>query len=510
MNRITLNENDIHFLEKSGLVLEEISSQMVKLENGNISVPLLRPAGTDDGIIRFSNDRKLELEETFNELSPEFTISKFVPASGAATRMFSDTASFLSQIKTLPFSEELKKCIGLDGLDFKHLIAENKFELILEYILTDKGLNYNSFPKALVKFHKYKDISMSPVGEHFAEAINYCSGKENKSTVHFTISEKYSDEFKKEISSLEPLFNNNNHKISAEFSFQDNSTNTIAIHHDGETVLDNEGNILLRAGGHGSLIKNLNTISSDIIFIKNIDNVTTIDKLSETIKNKKVLGAYLIEIREKIFGSLRTIPRIIKDGESINEIYCFSKDVLNISFPSDFVEFELEKKKSILTDKLNRPIRVCGMVKNTNEPGGGPFWIENRKGEEILQIIERSQIDEKSQEQCEIFKSSSHFNPVDIVCSIKDFRGNIFDLNDFVETSRYFISEKTYLDKKIRVIEHPGLWNGSMEKWITIFIEVPLSTFNPVKYISDLLSENHIPAKEASFTDSLKSFNVKS
>ncbi len=501
MNRIKLKENDIQFLKKYGLRMEDINSQLEKLERGNIPVSLLRPAGTDDGIIKLSNNRTLELAETYDRLSPEYTISKFVPASGDATRMFSDTSSFISNIEDLPFSDELKKCIEKNGSDLNSLISENRPETILEYVMTGKGLNYKSFPKALVKFHKYRDMAISPVGEHFAEAIKYCRGKENKFTVHFTISEKYSKEFREEVLLMEKLFSNNNYKISAEYSFQEKSTNTISIHQNGDPVLDNDGNILLRAGGHGSLIKNLNNISSDIIFIKNIDNITTIDRLSETIQNKKVLGAYLIEIREKVFGALRTIPRIIKDGESINEIYCFSKDVLNISFPSDFIDFELEKKKKILTEKLNRPIRICGMVKNTNEPGGGPFWIENRRGEEILQIIERSQIDDKSQEQIEIFESSSHFNPVDIVCSIKDFRGNIFDLNYFIEESRYFISEKTYLNKKINVIEHPGLWNGSMEKWTTIFIEVPLATFNPVKYVCDLLRENHKPSEETSFTD---------
>ncbi|MEN8222323.1 MAG: DUF4301 family protein [Acidobacteriota bacterium] len=501
MNKLRLNENDFVFLEKSGLGIEEINSQLDKLTRGNIPVSLLRPAGTDDGIIKFSNERTQELAEKYDKLRQEFIISKFVPASGAATRMFSEISSISTLIEKLPFSDELAEKLEKAGFKINQLISDNNSGLIEEYILSDKGLNYSFLPKALIKFHKYSDMSVTPFGEHFAESIGYTGNKDDDISIHFTIPEDRLNEFNQEYSVLKKMFHQNGYNISAEFSFQEKDTNTISLDSEGGIVRDENGNILLRAGGHGSLIKNLNGLSSDIIFIKNIDNITTIDRLSETIENKKVLGTYLFEIREKIFGSLRTIPRIIKDGESINEIYCFSKDVLNISFPSDFIEFELEKKKKILTEKLNRPIRVCGMVKNTNEPGGGPFWIENRKGEETLQIIEESQIDKNSPEQIEIFRSSSHFNPVDIVCSIKDFRGNNFNLEEFIEESRYFISEKTYLNNKINVIEHPGLWNGSMEKWISIFIEVPVSTFNPVKYVSDLLKENHRPSEDIAFSD---------
>lgn len=530
MNSIKLNKKDIEGLIKKGLSIEDINSQIEKLSRGNIPVSLIRPASLDDGIIQFSRERKQELSAKFEKNRSNNTFAKFVPASGAATRMFSkltgiqnkldlgeitledlkknniDTSftNFFNALKRddLPFSNSLEISLKRSGLDLKNLLAENNIKIILEYILEKKGLNYGSLPKALVKFHKYADMSVSSMGEHFIEAILYAVDRKNNTNIHFTIPEQNLEDFKAEVLELEKLFTQKSrYQISTEFSFQMNNTNTISINKSNEPVRDNNRDILLRAGGHGSLLGNLNKLSADVIFIKNIDNITTGDRLNDTIENKKIIGAYLIEMREKIFNSLRTLPRIIKDGESINEIYCFAKDVLNISFPSDFIEFDLEKKRRILLDKLNRPVRVCGMVKNMNEPGGGPFWIENKSGETTLQIIEGSQIDKSSSEQKEIFSQSSYFNPVDIVCSIKDHRGNIFDLNEFIEDTRYFISEKSPGNEKINVLEHPGLWNGSMEKWISLYVEVPLTTFNPVKYVNDLLKDKHKPSKDTAFSE---------
>lgn len=530
MNNSKLSEKEIISLNKNGPDTEDINKQIDRLSRGNIPVSLIRPATIDDGIIRFSKERRLELSEKFDEISSDITIAKFIPSSGAATRMFSKLAENLKNLtlknatpeelledenrdksftgffnavkkRELPFYDYLEIAVKNDGFDLDNLVSENSIEIILEYILGEKGLNYGSLPKALVKFHKYKDMAVSPIGEHFIESVLYTVNPGNITNIHFTIPEEYRDKFAKEVHDLKEFFKQKGYEIITKFSVQDLRTNTISITKAGEPVRDNNGDLVLRAGGHGSLISNLNELSEDIIFIKNIDNVTTGDRLNDTIINKKLLGAYLIEVRNKIFSSLRTLPRIIKDGESINEIYCFAKDVLNISFPPDFIDFDLEKKRRILTDKLNRPIRVCGMVKNMNEPGGGPFWIEDKNGEVTLQIIEMSQLDNNSAEQSEIFTHSSHFNPVDIVCSIKDYRGNIFSLNDFVEESRYFVSEKQYNNGKILVIEHPGLWNGSMEKWISLFIEVPLTTFNPVKYVHDLFQDNHKPSEGTLFSD---------
>jgi len=500
MNRTNLTERDIQFLEEQGIGLEAAESQIGRLTRGNIPVSLLRPAGTDDGILRLSKERKEELTERYDSQKGEFTIIKFVPASGAASRMFSDRQSLLAKIRELPFADDLNRQIEKDGATLDTLISENNSDTILEYLLTDRGLNYGAVPKGLVKFHKYQDRTVCPVAEHFAEAVRYTGEGEDTYPLHFTIPESFRTEFLGQTSILEKLFLEKGYRIRSEFSFQDKSTDTLSIDGNGKPVRDKRGNLYLRAGGHGSLIRNLNTVNSDIIFIKNIDNITTVDRLHDTVTYKKALGGLLMEIQDKVFTSIRTIPRIIKDGESINEIYCFSKDVLNISFPSNFIEFELEKKKQVLTEKLNRPIRICGMVPNTNEPGGGPFWIRDTRGAETLQIIEESQIDKKSEEQVEIYGESSHFNPTDIVCSIHNHRGDRFQLDDFVEESRYFVSRKKYENREIRVLEHPGLWNGSMEKWISLYVEVPLSTFNPVKYANDLLRENHIPSVNTPFS----------
>ncbi len=531
MNNIKFSKSDIEGLNKKGLDIDEINSQIGKLNRGNIPVPLIRPAGLDDGVIRFDSDRKEELANKFDEIRSKITFSKFVPASGAATRMFGLLSETLNKIELgeieiedllksdhtditftnffnalkrheLPFVGSLEMSLKKNNLDLETLFIGNNIKTILEYILGEKGLNYGSLPKALIKFHNYADISVSPVGEHFVEAALYASDRKNNALIHFTIPEQNLIDFEEEVLVLKEIFSREKgYRINTEFSFQMISTNTISIDSSGEPVRDKSGNVQLRAGGHGSLLGNLNKLSSDIIYIKNIDNITTVDRLSDTIENKKIIGAYLIEIRDKIFNSLRTLPRIIKDGESINEIYCYAKDVLNISFPAEFIEFDLEKKRKILCEKLNRPVRVCGVVKNMNEPGGGPFWIKNKNDETSLQIIEKSQIDKTSPEQEEIFTQSSYFNPVDIVCSIKNHRGIIFDLNEFIEETRYFISEKSQGNKKTSVLEHPGLWNGSMEKWISLYVEVPLSTFNPVKYVNDLLKDNHKPSKDKKFSE---------
>ena len=531
MNNINLNKKDIEGLNKKGLNIDDIGSQIEKLNSGNIPVSLIRPASLDDGVIRFSREREQELSDKFEKNRSNSTYAKFVPASGAASRMFSKLTEILNKLDLgeitlkdlmenddidisftnffnalkrheLPFFDSLKISLKESGLDLENLIEENNIKIILEYILDKKGLKYGSLPKALVKFHKYADRSVSPIGEHFIESVLYAGDLKNNTNIHFTIPEQNLEDFQEEVLELKKLFKlKKGYQINTEFSFQMISTNTISINKSGEPVRDNNGDILLRAGGHGSLIGNLNKLSSDIIFIKNIDNITTGDRLNDIVESKKIIGAYLIEIRDKIFNSLKTLPRIIKDGESINEIYCFAKDVLNISLPAEFIEFDLEKKRIILLDNLNRPVRVCGMVKNMNEPGGAPFWIENRNGETTLQIIEGSQVDKDSSEQKEIFTQSSYFNPVDIVCSIKNHRGNIFDLNEFIEETRYFISEKSHGNEKISVLEHPGLWNGSMEKWISLYVEVPLTTFNPVKYVNDLLKDNHKPSTDTSFSE---------
>ncbi len=527
-----LSEKDIQNLNIRGLSNENINIQIDRFIRGNIPISLVRPAEIDDGIIRFGKERRLELIEKFDLIRNNITISKFIPASGAATRMFGNLISSLEKIRhniltqeelissendqkyfsdfihalkehEFPFHDDLSEKVNDGGENLDDLISVNDIKKILEYILEEKGLNYGSLPKGLLKFHKYSDRSVTAIAEHFAEAVLYSKDIKDTVDIHFTISEKYLEIFENEMEEEKKIFDLMGISLRTEFSFQDISTNTLSFNRSGEPVRDEKDEILLRAGGHGSLIKNLEKVSSDLIFIKNIDNITTIDKLRDTIESKKLLGSFLIEIRNKIFNSIKTLPRIIKDGESINEIYCFAKDVLNIPFPVNFIEFDLDKKKIILFEKLNRPVRVCGMVKNMSEPGGGPFWIENNKGEITLQIVEASQINGNSPEQMEIFSGSSYFNPVDIVCSIKNSMGNRFDLENFIEDSRYFISEKEYRNEKIKVIEHPGLWNGGMEKWISLYVEVPLSTFNPVKFLNDLLKENHKPSGNISFSELL-------
>jgi len=534
MNIHNFSDKDLITIEENGLTAEVVNSQLLKLRRGNIPISLVKSASLDNGILHLSSERREQLIKRFDENSTKHSIVKFVPASGVASRMFSQLSLCLENLKldriNLPdltnhdgenkylstFFEALKnrKFAFYDDLGntlkegvekFDNPSTNNDVKIILEHLLGPKGLNYNSLPKALIKFHKYSDMSVSPIAEHFLEAIMYSKGINNKANIHFTINKNYLREFTIATKELQELFNNFGYQVNVDFSFQSNNTNTISIQNSGDIVRNKDGNILLRAGGHGSLLENLGDLKADIIFIKNIDNIIVADRLRDTIEYKKVLCGFLLEIKEKIFSFMDTLSKIVKDSESINEIFCFSNDVLNISFPSGFVDFDLEKKKKILNEKLNKPIRICGMVRNKKEPGGGPFWIYDKNGDISLQIVEKSQIDTSIPEQSEIFNQSSYFNPVDIVCSIKNYHGDIFHLKNYVEDSRYFISEKNYKGEQIKIIEHPGLWNGSMEKWISIFVEIPSSTFNPVKHVNDLLKDPHIPAEGTQFSDLFKS-----
>ncbi|MEN8152990.1 MAG: DUF4301 family protein, partial [Acidobacteriota bacterium] len=456
---------------------------------------------------------------------------KFVPASGAASRMFKilfklregfksgtlasedinpgagenkDIKFFLDFIsgikeKKFPFCTYLEESLKKDGHEIETIIKEKRYGLILDHILGEENLNYNLIPKALLSFHNYSDRPVTPLSEHVLEASLYTSGKNNKANIHFTVSEESLEDIISFTEEIKNKFEEKNVSSDISFSIQANETNTIAVDSTNIPIRDEQNNILLRPGGHGALIKNLNSIDADIIFIKNIDNITTKDKLEDTIENKFLLGGLLLNIQEKVSGFLQSIPKVSKDSELINNIYCYSKDILNIPLPDEFLDMELVAKKEILFNVLNRPIRVCGVVKNQGEPGGGPFWIKIDGGNTILQIVESAQIDLSLEHQRTIFNNSRFFNPVDLACGVRNYKGDKFDLFDFVEEKRYFITEKFYNGEKIKVLEYPGLWNGAMEKWITIFVEAPISTFNPVKTVNDLLKETHQPASNISF-----------
>lgn len=498
------SEQDNKQFRERNISLEEAEKQITRFIKGFSNIHLQRPAILKDGIKTLNENEKSGYIKTFDNIAPEIKIIKFIPSSGAATRMFQpffkflelqDTGiiqHFIEKIEKIAFYDDLKKSLQKADKDINCLIKEKKYTDIINRILESNGLNYKNLPKGLIKFHQYKNNSRTAFEEHIIEAIKFCKSKGNDIFIHFTVSpehyEKFIEEQNRVFPSIEKYYNT---CISISYSFQETSTDTIAVNLNNEPFRLKDGSILFRPGGHGALLHNLNNLDADLIFIKNIDNIAK-EELSETSATyKKITGGMLITLKEKIHNYLKQIGNNEISENLINNILGFLQQESSIHHPDNIYTYSLKEKAEYCYLQLNRPIRVCGMVKNEGEPGGGPFWIKNADGSIALQIVESAQIDNNNKNQIEIFNKSTHFNTVDIACCIKDYKGNKFDLSKFIDENTGFIAEKNYQGKKIKALELPGLWNGSMAKWITVFIEVPKNTFTPVKTVFDLLNEGH-------------------
>lgn len=501
---------------------EEISpssiEEQLKLFYSGVHIPALaKPCIVGDGIHRINDLEIDELLELHNKAANAGRLIKFVPASGAATRMFHKLQSVLNRfndftiadlkqksedhqecksvleilinLKKFAFFNELKSILKVDETEIMKMIDETPAE-ILKAVLFNNGLNYSSKPKGALKFHKYENESRSAFEEQIYEALHYISDKEGNVKIHFTISEEHTSLFNTIINSLKSNISNK-YKIDATYSFQKKSTDTIAVDFENKILFDQSGKLVQRPGGHGALLENLNDLKADVVIIKNIDNLSKENLASDTILYKKLLIGYLIKVQTQVFEMLQSLEREDFDQKRFDEMLEFTENDLFIIKPTDFESWSDEQKQKFLFDKLNRPIRVCGMVKNEGEPGGGPFWVKDKDGSLSLQIVEQSQINMDDENQKNIFKQSTHFNPVDLVCGLKDYKGSNFDLHNFADHKSGLITKKSKDGIELKALELPGLWNGSMADWITIFVEVPISTFNPVKELNDLLRNQH-------------------
>ncbi|SHI45946.1 DUF4301 family protein [Flavobacterium terrae] len=491
-----------------------IFHQINSIKKGVSKIKLEESASIGNGILQFSTSQFESFISQFDKKLSRFEIEKFVPASGAASRMFKFLSDFLSDfdvenetinayinrssnqaletfivaMEKFPFFKEVDQFLKENIEDFSTLTRDKKNYWFIKTILENKHFNFINKPKAVLPFHIYNDSIATPITEHFKEANTYASNL-NSAKIHFTISEEHTSLFKNEIEKNTRAFNK---KIDWSYSFQETSTDSIAINEDGTILKNSVGEIIFRPGGHGALLYNLNNRKADIIFIKNIDNVSH-NNIEAISFYKKALAGILITIQEKVFTYLNLLESINVSAEKIEEIKTFVTNELYIKINSDFDEFKEQSQVKILYQFLNRPIRVCGMVKNENEPGGGPFWVKDNKGNITLQIVESAQIDLKNKQQKDFFNSSTHFNPVDLVCGIKNFKGEKFNLLEFTNPETGFVVEKSKNGETYKAYELPGLWNGSMANWITLFVEVPLETFNPVKTVNDLLKTPHQP-----------------
>lgn len=388
------------------------------------------------------------------------------------------------------YSDLNEACLKTAGQGISELLAVGKYKAVVSALLEAAGLNYGSLPKGLLKFHKYEDGNRTPVEEHLVEGALYAANKNGKVNVHFTVSPEHRALFKALVDEKASAYAKKygvDYNVS--FSEQKPSTDTIAADMENKPFRDN-GKLLFRPGGHGALIENLNDLDADIIFIKNIDNVVPDKMKGDTVLYKKLIAGVLVALQQKTFSYLQLLDSGKYTHDQVLEILQFLQKNLHCKNP-EVKNLEDSELAIYLKKKLNRPMRVCGMVKNVGEPGGGPFLAYNSDGTISLQILESSQIDMKDPAKKEMFEKGTHFNPVDLVCAVRDYKGHKFDLVKYVDKATGFISYKSKNGKDLKALELPGLWNGAMSDWNTVFVEVPLSTFNPVKTVNDLLRAQH-------------------
>lgn len=513
------DEKDLLQIESHGLTVGEIKKQLEIFRRGIRYPDIVAPATPEKGIKCFSEEEIDKYVSIYEKNLSQLKVVKFVPASGAASRMFKNlqsfrnknldiagqktelendnsfdsVANFIKNIKKFAFYKELQEHAMKSGFSIDNLLAEGNINTIIDLLLENHGLGYNGKPKALIKFHDYGDFQRTALGEHLAEAAWYAVSGDGKCRLHFTVSEEHREIIEQLVARVKSYYKNYyQREFLVTFSVQDKSTDTIAVDENNNPFRNADGSLLFRPGGHGALIKNLNKIKADLIFVKNIDNVVP-DKLKpSTIRYKKLLAGYLLYLQEKIFNFLDILDCGDLTESFLRKVKKFMENEFSVTFPENYPLFDLVEKAEFLFMKLNRPLRVCGMVKNVGEPGGGPFFVRNSEDDMVeLQILESSQFNMEKAKHRQIFQDSTHFNPVDLVLGVYDFRGNKFNLLNYIDEEASFISVKSKDGKELKALEHPGLWNGAMSDWNTVFVEVPLNTFNPVKVVNDLLREQH-------------------
>ena len=503
---MTFSEQDQNQIQTQGISLDQIDRQIQHFIQGFPYLNVIKAATIGDGIVRIAEAELPAYIHRFDEAAHQRDLVKFVPASGAATRMFkslfaaldgkSDKATdeVFARLTDFAFYDDLKASMAAKGQDLDKAVAENDRQTVLRFLLTDEGLEYGSLPKGLLKFHRYADGPRTPVEEHLVEGAAYANS-DGLVKIHFTVSPEHRERF-------ETLIANQKADYEAwlgvtfevAFSEQKKSTDTISVNTDNSPFRNADNSLLFRPAGHGALIENLNDIDADIVFIKNIDNVVPDEIKEQTVTYKKVLAAVLLDAQQQI-ARLQGLL----EGDDVSDGYLAEADELFhrtlFTLPPDgFESLSKPEKLAYFRAKLDRPVRACGMVKNVGEPGGGPFWARNPDGSVSLQVVESAQIDLTNPEQKAIFDEATHFNPVDLVCGLKDRHGRKYDLPMYRDPLTGFITAKSKDGKDLKAQELPGLWNGAMADWNTIFVEVPLITFNPVKTVNDLLRKEHQPA----------------
>jgi hypothetical protein len=516
------SDQDIKEIEARNLTVAKVREQLAIFEKGFSYCRLNRPCTPGDGIMLLNQVDEERLIVLYEQAAGQGRVLKFVPASGAATRMFQSLLAAHNSLNTLPanpaqtnpdlnpdhekilreFSRDLPKFAFYQEL---HTIAENQNlnldELrrqsrhlqILDYLLSPKGLNLAKRPKALIPFHVYPDHIRTPLEEQLQEGTAYIKDGQGLVRLHLTVSPEHQDQITESAKRIVKQYESRDLKFQVTFSNQSPDTDTLAVDKNHQPLRDDRNSLIWHPGGHGALLANLNALQGDIVFIKNIDNVAPDRLKAETIRYKNLLGGLLVTIQERIFDFLEKLTYAAVSPMDLAQAFRFIREWLSIETPLAVQQGSAAAQTEFLIKQLHRPLRICGMVRNEGEPGGGPFWVEDADGSASLQIVESSQVDQTLPEQHAIWRSATHFNPVDLVCGLRDYLGRPFDLQQFVDPQKGFISRKSRYGAEYQAYEWPGLWNGAMARWNTVFIEVPLATFTPVKTVFDLLRKEHQP-----------------
>ena len=499
---------DSALLQSKGISTQQIEEQLSNFKQGFPYLSIVASATVEKGILQLTDSQQEEYLNTWDSfLQEKKKIVKFVPASGAASRMFKDLFAFLDAPYTVPattfeqqffdqiqhfaFFEALDQtCLKNEGKTIEQLKAGGSYKAIVENLLKEKGLNYGQSPKGLLLFHSYPEEARTAMEEHWVEGALYACNSANEVNLHFTVSPEHHSLFQQLTERKSPQFARRfGVKYHIDFSEQKPSTDTLAVDMDNRPFRE-DGKLVFRPGGHGALIENLNEMDADVVFIKNIDNVVPDSFKAATVQYKKLIAGILVHLQQKITGYLHLIESGKYTHDQILEMIHFLHQDLYVRNP-ETKHLEDAELALYLKSKLDRPLRVCGMVKNEGEPGGGPFLTVNPDGTISPHILESSQIDLEDSEKRAMFEKGTHFNPVDLVCALKNHKGKKYNLPDYVDKNTGFISTKSKNGKTLKALELPGLWNGAMADWNTVFVEVPIETFNPVKTVNDLLRGEH-------------------
>lgn len=521
---MTFSDADARQLEDRGISVAEARRQLELLSGPAHHVELVRPCTLEDGIVRLGDDDIDGLHALHAEAARSGRFTKFVPGSGAASRMFksllyyrqgpgagtswgvvvgqardgraeaAELVTFVEQIHRFAFYDDLKACLEARGRILDALAAAREFEPILEALFAPDGLDYARRPKGLLMFHRYGAESRTAFEEHLVEAVRYARDGNGVCRLHYTVAPHYRAVCEATARRARERGITGDARLEIGYSTQKPSTDTLSLDESGSPVRDDAGRLKFRPGGHGALIENLNELEADLVFIKNIDNVRPDDADSVTSHWKRALGGFLVQLQRETFGYLDRLGEGEPRSELFEQARAFARERLGVEPSQEPGTATPRDARASLVSRLNRPLRVCGVVPHTGEPGGGPFWVRGADGSVSLQIVEASQVDPHDEGQQEILRSSTHFNPVDLVCAVLDHRSRPFDLTRYVDPDAVIVDRKSDAGRDLWALERPGLWNGAMAGWNTVFVEVPIETFTPVKTVIDLLRDEHLTA----------------